>query len=99
MFSIAALEVHGCFFTVMDVCGLTQSDVPWLLSELVTAQNEIKRAIAEVIARRLSPDEVETFGLIMLAANVDDVLRMAIKPLVGPDLSWYSGGGADEGVP
>jgi len=88
MFSLTAGDPHGAFF-VMDACALGAHDIPWLLNELMnTSGDEVRRVIAEVISRRLDPQDVDTLAAVLNAASADQILGKAIEPLVSPvDLS------------
>jgi pimeloyl-ACP methyl ester carboxylesterase len=84
MFSAVAADRHGAFF-VMDACALGAHDIPWLLNELMnTSADTARRVIAEVISRRLDPQDVDTFAAVLGAAPVDQILGAAIEPVVSP---------------
>ncbi len=83
MFTAAASEKHGSLI-VIDVCGLSQKDVPWLLSELKTADpHGIRCLIADIISRRLDSHDVDTFGAVLEAADIDEDLRAAVEHVAG----------------
>jgi hypothetical protein len=79
-----AADRHGAFL-IMDVCALGAHDIPWLLKELMnTSGDPAHLVIAEVISRRLDPEDVETFATVLNEASGDQILRAAIEPLVSP---------------
>ena len=84
MFHHAVAENHGAFF-VMDVCAIDPQDILWLLSEFLgVSDTGIRRVIAEVIARRLDGQDVETFNAVLVSSSEFTELRAAIEPLLAP---------------
>jgi len=81
----ASMGDRNAPFAIMDACVMTAEDVPWLLVELSRAsEGALRSAIAELIARRLSPENVDVFGKVLVAASDDQDLRAAIGPLINP---------------
>jgi hypothetical protein len=81
LYPFISVHLHGALI-LMDAVSLRPIDVPWLLGELDSTNENIQKCLAFVIVRCLDPEAVDTFDAILRTAVRNAVLSRELSPFI-----------------